>query len=32
MMALLEERGVTPAEAERIRAMIDKAKRSKSQK
>jgi len=32
MMALLDERGVTPAEAERIRAMIDKAKRSKSQK
>jgi predicted transcriptional regulator len=32
MMALLDERGVTPAEAERIRAMIDKAKRSKSKK
>jgi BlaI family transcriptional regulator, penicillinase repressor len=30
LMALLDERGVTPAEAERIRAMIDKAKRSKS--
>ncbi|HEY2252467.1 MAG TPA: BlaI/MecI/CopY family transcriptional regulator [Planctomycetaceae bacterium] len=32
MMALLDERGVTAAEAERIRAMIDKTKRSKSQK
>jgi predicted transcriptional regulator len=30
MMALLDERGVTAAEAERIRTMIDKAKRSKS--
>jgi predicted transcriptional regulator len=30
MMALLDERGVTSAEAERIRKMIDKAKRSKS--
>ena len=32
MMALLDERGVTPAEAERIREMIDKAKRLKSKK
>lgn len=30
LMALLDERGVTPAEAERIRAMIDKAKLAKS--
>jgi BlaI family transcriptional regulator, penicillinase repressor len=30
VMALLDERGVTSAEAERIRGMIDKAKRSKS--
>ena len=32
MMALLDERGITPSEAERIRVMIDKAKRSKSKK
>jgi len=31
MMALLDERGVTPVEAQRIRAMIDKAGRSRSQ-
>jgi predicted transcriptional regulator len=30
LMALLDERGVTSAEAERIREMIDKAKRLKS--
>ena len=30
MMALLDERGVTPTEAERIRAMIDTARRSKT--
>src|SRR5258708_38134298 len=32
LMALLDERGVTSTEAERIRAMIDKAKRAKSKK
>jgi len=30
VMALLDDRGVTSAEAKRIRGMIDKAKRSKS--
>ncbi|MBI3866651.1 MAG: BlaI/MecI/CopY family transcriptional regulator [Planctomycetia bacterium] len=30
MMALLDQRGVTSAEAKRIRAMIDKSRRAKS--